>query len=305
MRSIRNPAPTYTHSSTFTQQAIKKWVKYILLSATIYAGFFFFFVFFLFADHDDSDDHRMDAPFLALQEEIQHDKSVKSELAVFPDYSAYSIIIDPGHGGKDPGCKNEKQHILEKDVVLAVSKELEAAFKRENPSLEVVMIRTEDVFVSLADRIHKAEAVLQQNKKGILISIHFNAHTLESVHGIETYYYGYNPRVYMQYQRTTSDPILPFRTLKELMGFHSYKLASYVQSALCTDLPPQHNRGLRTSELAVLQHPQMPAILCELGFLTNLKELRKITRSIYQKKLAEKIVHGTLAYIEWVEHRSN
>lgn len=178
----------------------------------------------------------------------------------------FTIVIDEGHGGIDPGAVDmvnisEGDYIatIEKDLNMRIGNKVIAKLKALNAN--VVATRTTDKYLSLGERCRIAN-----NAKGdIFISIHFNAGT-SLASGIETFIYS-----------NTRNPIT------KLLGQN-------LQSELITS--KLKNRGLKTSNFYVLKYTVMPAALVELGFITNTKEEQLINTDSFQDQLAESIVRG-------------
>ena len=167
------------------------------------------------------------------------------------------VIIDAGHGGWEPGAGNKS--INEKDLVLAISLEVEKILKEKN--IDSYMIRTDDTYVSLEDRVRIA------NEKAckLFISIHNNSFTDPSQGGILT---TYNP----------SSPI-------------GKEIAEIMQSKI-KDIGMRNREVMPRPNLYVLRHTDMPALLLEIGFISNKKDLALLTSTDFQQKCAQKIVLG-------------
>ncbi|WP_051359459.1 N-acetylmuramoyl-L-alanine amidase [Paucisalibacillus globulus] len=173
--------------------------------------------------------------------------------------SGYTIVIDPGHGGKDPGAIGHND-VLEKDLILITS--LKIAEQLVETGATVILTRVDDSFVSLNDRV----LISNQADSDVFISIHFNAFPEDYVGGINTYYY------------------------------QSGKgLAHNIQHALSQEVPLR-NRGVIQSNYRVLRDNNSPAILIELGFITNKTELTTIQSDSYQDKVARAIANGLIEY---------
>lgn len=172
------------------------------------------------------------------------------------------IYIDPGHGGNDPGAVGIGG-IKEKDINLAVAKYLQTELKRQG--FDVMMSRTSDVTKSLKERTSEA------NKWGadIVVSNHSNAHPRNIIHGTETYVYKY--------------------------GFKSEMLANNVQINLVSTLGTK-NRGVKEGNFAMVRDTVAPAILVELGFISNEEDCAKLMTATYQKECAVAICKGICKY---------
>jgi N-acetylmuramoyl-L-alanine amidase len=181
--------------------------------------------------------------------------------------STQSIVIDPGHGGKDPGASG--LGIREKDVVLATGLKLKPIL--EQLPIEVTLTRESDVFIPLADRVAKAKAV----NADIFVAIHANALN-GSAHGTETYYYAAASNPY------TADSKL---------------LASKIQSRLVKAWNT-YDRGIDDGNFHVLRENTMPAVLVELGFIDQVQDNAKLKSAYWQQLAAEAIYQGILDYYQ-------
>jgi N-acetylmuramoyl-L-alanine amidase len=191
----------------------------------------------------------------------------------------YTILIDPGHGGKDPGNLgtpiiegNTKEKIYEKDLNLQIGKKVASILSRQN-DVQVILTRTEDKFISLEDRVIMANN--QEQKIDAFISIHMNAESGgNTANGIETYY------------RAEATP-----------EGKSLKLANSVQQTIGSYIKMK-DRGVRQEILQVLRDSKVPAILVECGFITNDKEEQKLLDEQYQNQLSEGIAQGVLTFLD-------
>lgn len=167
------------------------------------------------------------------------------------------VVIDAGHGGQDRGGM-PGQAIPEKGYALDVAKRLESTLRSAGYS--TVMTRSSDVFISLDQRV----AIANQYRNAIFVSIHFNGAANFAASGIETYYYS---------------------------GRESAALAASIHRSVvgATGSP---DRRVRTRSLHVIRLTKMPAVLCELGFLTNCDEYRRIDTRSYRQRLAEAVSRG-------------
>ena len=171
-----------------------------------------------------------------------------------------TIVIDAGHGGHDRGGM-PGQRVPEKAYALDVAKRLDSALRRRG--FRTVMTRKGDYFVTLQDRCNISNA--QSN--AVFVSIHFNGAPNYDASGIETYYY-----------RGRDSALLADRILRNVIA--------------STGSP---GRWVRPRALYVLRHSRFPAVLCELGFLTNRDEARRIAASSYRQRLAEAVASAIIA----------
>ena len=189
------------------------------------------------------------------------------------------VYLDAGHGGYDPGASYFG--ISEKSLTLAIQSRVKA--KLEAEGYQVVTTRTNDSFVDLTDRSRAANS----SESDIFVSIHINAAGSSDVQGIETYYYQpfaeYPSRINAAYHAN------PTRLSM------SDTLANAIQSSLINATGAQ-NQGVKRRTFAVLRETTAPAVLLELGFLSNPQEAARLTTSAYQETLANAIVAGIKRY---------
>lgn len=178
------------------------------------------------------------------------------------------IVIDPGHGGRDPGAVGANIH--EKEVVLKTSLYLQKEL--EKLGYRVYMTRSTDEYVNLFERATVANGV----NADLFISIHANAHTTASPNGIEVLYGDTQPG------SKKTDKVLAELIQKEL-----------VSATGAT------NRGVKyMPRMVVLRETKMPSVLVELGFVSNPNEARKLADSAYQQKMAQAMAKAVQAYFK-------
>ena len=213
------------------------------------------------------------------QKKLEEEKQFNLELEQDGLDKKYTILIDPGHGGKDPGNLgtpiiegDTKEKIYEKDLNLQIGKKVASILSRQN-DVQVILTRTEDKFISLEDRVIMANN--QEQKIDAFISIHMNAESGgNTANGIETYY------------RAEATP-----------EGKSLQLANSVQKTIGSYIKMK-DRGVRQEILQVLRDSKVPAILVECGFITNDKEEQKLLDDQYQNQLSEGIAQGVLTFLD-------
>ena len=184
-----------------------------------------------------------------------------------PELPVYTIALDAGHGGRDPGAVVDD--VLEKDINLEIVKKLRDLIDAE-PGLDVVLTRNLDMFPSLEERIRIAE----EGGAVVYISVHANSYPDSGPSGIETI---------VDDTRANDDD--------------SWVLAELIQNAL-TDATGARDRGTRSQE-SYLQRTEMPAVSVETGYLTNPGERAKLVDPVYQQTLADAILVGINEFIGW------
>ena len=193
------------------------------------------------------------------------------------------VYLDAGHGGYDPGASYFG--ISEKSLTLAIQSRVKA--KLEAEGYQVVTTRTSDTYVDLTDRSRAANA----SESDIFVSIHINASGSSAAQGIETYYY----QPYAEYPSRINAAYHANPTRLSM----SDTLANAIQSSLINATGAQ-NQGVKRQTFAVLRETTAPAVLLELGFLSNPQEAARLNTSAYQETLANSIVAGIKSYYEKV-----
>ncbi|MGA2053454.1 MAG: N-acetylmuramoyl-L-alanine amidase, partial [Opitutales bacterium] len=204
----------------------------------------------------------------------------------------HRIVLDPGHGGKDPGGENLALGVNEKvntlDVALRLAKILRAQ------GYEVTLTRQDDHFVELKERAAIANAA----RGDLYISMHFNIAADPAVNGIETYVL--TPAGQPSSGRTDLQP-----TDKVVLPNNRYDgwnaVAGFSVEWAATHELQANNRGLKRARYAVFTDLQMPGMLIEGGFLTNTTEGRKIATAAYHEQLAQAIADGIALYAKTLE----
>ena len=211
--------------------------------------------------------------------------------------SVKTIVIDPGHGGKDPGAVSQKRQ--EKQIVLSLSKTLRDILVKKG--YNVRLTRETDVFLPLRTRTQFAT----HQKADLFISIHTNASIVHSAAGIETYYLALASD---ESARTTARrenagagynmkelDALVGRILKESKSTESRRLAELIQTQLASGKQVK-NRGVKHAPFVVLIGTKVPAVLVEVGFISNPTEGKRLTTKAYQRQLATAIARGIEQY---------
>ena len=191
------------------------------------------------------------------------------------------VYLDAGHGGYDPGASYFG--ISEKSLTLAIQSRVKA--KLESEGYQVVTTRISDTYVDLTDRSRAANA----SESDIFVSIHINASGSSAAQGIETYYY----QPYAEYPSRINATYHANPTRLSM----SDTLANAIQSSLINATGAQ-NQGVKRQTFAVLRETTAPAVLLELGFLSNPQEAARLNTAAYQETLANAIVAGIKSYYE-------
>lgn len=176
------------------------------------------------------------------------------------------VVIDPGHGGQDPGAVSN-DGVKEKDVVLSVGLELAKLLQKEG--YKVVMTRDADYYITLSDRAQLANNL----QADAFISIHVNAAVNSTAKGIETFYH-YTPQ-----------------------DWRSSILAPNLQQALMESLKSQ-NRGVKQADFHVVRETTMPSVLVELGFISNNEDKSMMINPSFPLQTAEALLKGITTFFE-------
>ncbi len=221
--------------------------------------------------------------------------------------SVRTVMIDPGHGGKDPGAQGVSG-LREKDVNLRFAKELGAALRKKG--FEVLYTRTTDVFIPLEKRTDMA------NSKGadLFISVHCNAHGDPDSSGLETYSLNLANsrdavRVAARENAVSQKKVSDLQAiLTDLMlsakTSESKDLARLVQKRSLSGLRGDYrtrDRGPHEAPFFVLIGANMPAVLVELGYITNPGDANRLNSDAYQRALARGMADGIAAYKKRIE----
>jgi N-acetylmuramoyl-L-alanine amidase len=214
------------------------------------------------------------------------------------------IVIDPGHGGKDPGAMAHS--LKEKEITLKVAKKT-AAVLQDRYHYEVILTRTKDISLPLEERT----AMANTRKADLFISIHVNAHPRQASSGVETYFLNLATnteamRVAARENATSSHNISDLQDiLSDLMQNSKIQessiLAEYVQKKLSAGLGSRYatkDLGVKQAPFYVLIGAEMPSILAEISFLSNPKEAERLRQDEYLAEIASQIAAGVAGYAE-------
>ncbi len=218
-----------------------------------------------------------------------------------------TIMLDPGHGGKDPGAVFNG--VMEKDIVLRMSKILGRMLQEKG--FEVLYTRTTDVFVPLEERT----AMANSKNIDLFISLHANAHRNRSVRGFEVYYLNFAQtqdamRVAARENAVSTQKISDLQyILTDLMLSskinESRDLANKIHGITLTHVHSRYSgvndNGVRQAPFYVLMGARMPAILLEMGYMTNEQDLKLLLSDDFLRHMAGGLTQGVLAYKDKIE----
>lgn len=221
-----------------------------------------------------------------------------------------TVVIDAGHGGKDPGAIGAGR-IQEKDVALAVALKLGALVEKRLPDVKVVLTRKDDQFVELRTRTQTAN----ENNAKVFISIHCNSNRKKDASGFETYILGPEKGELAREVAQKENAVIQFEppgSQKHYEGINrilvgmahtafmkqSQHLASAIQDQMSRRLRSLNlkDRGVKQAHFWVMVGASMPSVLVEIGFVTNSYDARVLKTAVYQQKIAEGIFEGLQSF---------
>jgi N-acetylmuramoyl-L-alanine amidase CwlD len=172
------------------------------------------------------------------------------------------LVLDAGHGGTDPGA--QRGFVKEKDLTLAIAQKTRE--KLAQSGIKVIMTRADDTFVTLQDRV----AITNTTKPDMFLSVHINSlESTKDIHGIETYY----------------------------QTDMSRALAQNIHESLVKELDAP-DRNIRKAKFYVVNRAEVPAVLAEVGFISNKAERDKLVSEDYQEKIAGALTKGAILYLK-------
>ena len=230
------------------------------------------------------------------------------------------VVLDPGHGGKDPGCVYRNYY--EKDVTLGIAKKLGELIRKNYPDVEVIYTRSTDKYVELAER----GKIANRANADLFISIHINAATNQNARGTSTHVMGMdkdgknlevamreNDIIIYEDDYTTKyegynpgDPAsyIMFSLMQYAYKDQSMMFAEIIQKHFKADLP-MPDRGTTQEPFLVLWRTSMPSVLTEVGFLSNQTDRSYVTSGKGQSEAARALFNAFSEYKRKVEGRAN
>lgn len=224
-----------------------------------------------------------------------------------------TVVIDAGHGGKDPGAISRNGKYQEKHITLSVALKLGNLIKQSYPGIKVIYTRSTDKYVELAERA----AIANRNKADLFISIHVNSAKSTQARGTETFVMGthksednfevcktensvivieddYQTK-YEGFNPGSPESYIIFSLLQNIHQEQSIKYAAQVQGQFAKG-PITVNRGVKQGGLLVLWRTTMPAVLTELGFISNSKDYAVLITKSGQEQFARGLFNAFTAY---------
>jgi N-acetylmuramoyl-L-alanine amidase len=237
-------------------------------------------------------------------------KEVKKE-----EYRLEVVVVDPGHGGKDPGAMGPTG-LQEKVVTLDIAKRL-AELLKKNLGIKVILTRTKDEFVSLRERAD----IANKNEAELFISVHCNAARKRDTEGTETYFLSEAKTDWTRAVEARENAVIRFElpegskdtasleyilwdmAQKEFLN-ESSELAELIHEQLTGRLSVE-DRGLKQANFFVLRGCYMPAVLVEVAFLSNRKEEKLLRKKSFRQKAAEGVYEGVKEFKKIYEKKLN
>jgi N-acetylmuramoyl-L-alanine amidase len=231
----------------------------------------------------------------------------------FAQDKTFTVVLDPGHGGKDPGTIGTKRYnnLYEKDIVLSVALKVGAILEKELPDVNVIYTRKTDVFVEL----HKRGEIANKADADLFVSIHINSAS-PSAKGTETYVLGVhrnesnlavakkendvillesNYEKHYSYDPNDPSSLIGLTLMQEDFLDQSIKMAKIVENSF-VNVGNRKSKGVKQAGFVVLHQSYMPSILTEIGFLSNVEEEDFLRSEAGQDAIAHSIVDGIKKY---------
>lgn len=221
------------------------------------------------------------------------------------------IVVDAGHGGRDPGARGPSG-VREKDVTLSVARRL-AEILRRDPTLEVRMTRDRDTLIALRDRTRLANGWKDEGQPALFLSIHANANPSSAARGFETYFLSEAKtadakrveameNAAQEFEDDDSGRMNPldfiFHDLRQNQYLReSSDWAEMIQEKL-GEVHPGPDRGVKQAGFFVLNGAFMPAVLVEIGFITNRGEEQTLATPVRQQAIAQQLAESVRAYFD-------
>jgi N-acetylmuramoyl-L-alanine amidase len=243
-------------------------------------------------------------------------EGTKVNLQGKPPYRIKTVIIDPGHGGYDPGTHGVST--LEKDLVLSVGKKLRDLLTEKYPQIKVIMTRDKDVFIPLFQRAK----IANDANADLFISIHANFMPKSSVTlGTETYVMGLHTAEYnldvakrenaailleenyknnYDYDPNSPEGHILFSMYQNAYLNQSIQFGQFVENQYASHAN-RKSRGVKQAGFVVLKATSMPSVLLEIGFLSNREEENYLKTDNGKQKIAESIFNGFTEYKKKIE----
>jgi N-acetylmuramoyl-L-alanine amidase len=217
----------------------------------------------------------------------------------------YVVVLDPGHGGRDPGAISQDGALKEKDITLEVAKATKRILEKNNPGITVELTRSDDKFMNLEART----ALANRLNADLFISIHCNSDTDANSAGIETYYLSQATSDEKAMKVAATENSMSLAKMSDLQATlldlivtskktESEELATAVSNSLERAIPKGRHRGVKQAPFYVLLGAKMPAVLVECAFISSSRESKKLHSPEYLNTVAQGLANGAHSYIQ-------
>lgn len=224
----------------------------------------------------------------------------------------HSIVLDPGHGGKDPGTSNRALGLYEKEITLDIARRLKYLFQKHS-DYKIILTREKDEYMTLEERT----AIANSKKGDLFISIHLNSARRRSVRGVESYFLSMTTDPWAMHvaaveNMVTGKSIGDMEAIVDQIVNHariseSKILSQCIQENLVNQLEKKYknieNLGVKKAPFYVLIGARMPAALVEVSFLSNYQEGKRLKSSAYRYSIAEGLYSGIQSYIKSLKEK--
>ncbi len=225
-------------------------------------------------------------------------------------FRIHTVVIDPGHGGKDPGALGRRYRLKEKDIVLDISRQVAEKLKKKS-KMQIILTRSSDNYIPLGSR----GRIANDNGAGLFVSIHINSSTKSGTRGTSTYFLDAaktdeeratamleNASLKYEVDQIDAERLDEVNLILQDMAQNEFlresqELSTYIQRELVKQLNIL-DKGVRQANFAVLRGAYMPAALVETAYISNANDEKLLHTKKFREKAAEAISSGILAYIK-------
>lgn len=230
-----------------------------------------------------------------------------------PEQRAYIVVLDPGHGGRDPGAST-RNGLKEKDIVLDLARKMKSIIQQNAPYIHVYLTREDDTFLTLPKRTEIAE----QYQADLFVSLHVNANPSKKVQGFSVYTLSENATDAAAHELAEKENAVdllfgvetPVPQNDSMLTFiladlsktawlqHSLEFGKLTVDKTIAALSPHKvaREGLKRANFAVLRTAAMPAVLVEACYISNTKEEKLLTRQDFRLSIAQALADSTIEY---------
>lgn len=203
-------------------------------------------------------------------------------------FAEFRVIIDPGHGGSDLGATRDS--FIESKIVLSIADKLKAELEKEN--VEVVLTRENDSHLSLQQRVHMAN----EKEADLFLSLHANWSRSTQVSGFEFYFASQQNQIRNSSAVHLSKPTDIVEKIKSDLTLLGRQKLSLEFSQQAQQQVADQKSVIRRAPFYVIENTTMPAVLIEVGFISNRREAKKLASPEYQSEIADLLTKSVLSY---------